>query len=431
MIHCVISETQSAFLKGRQILDGVLIANEIVDGAKKLKKKGGFCYQNRLLSWSHKQLSFCGRLTLLKSVLAALSTYYLSFFRAPTAIIRSVESPFKHFLWGGKNGERKICWVAWEEVCKEKGMGGLGIKNLGAFNLALLGKWVWRARAEHGLLWHKVLAARYSGLEVGDGDLHRRGSSWWRGITSIDNEGHGFSESWVRNNLVRTLGDGKEVRFWMDVWLGEGSLEEMFPRLLSLAVDKEVSVSDMGEWDGDEWNWRCRWRKELYQWEEALLHTLVGKVQGTMVRTSEADGWRWKADGSWVYSVKSAYGQIMTQSTGTRDHLFASLWSKLVPCKVAALGSRVIRNRLPTKTNLVVRGVHLGEDGLQCAGCGHNNESVGHLFFECPIFSDTWRRVLDWCRLESDLHVDCKSHFQQFQGLISGNKEAVDHWQVI
>lgn len=35
-------------------------------------------------------------------------------------------------------------------MCKEKGLGGLGIKNLGAFNLALLGKWVWRARIEKG-----------------------------------------------------------------------------------------------------------------------------------------------------------------------------------------------------------------------------------------------------------------------------------------
>jgi hypothetical protein len=38
VMSSVISETQSAFIHGRQILDGILIANEIVEDAKRLKK---------------------------------------------------------------------------------------------------------------------------------------------------------------------------------------------------------------------------------------------------------------------------------------------------------------------------------------------------------------------------------------------------------
>ena len=34
----VISSTQSAFIHGRQVLDGILITNELVEDAKRLKK---------------------------------------------------------------------------------------------------------------------------------------------------------------------------------------------------------------------------------------------------------------------------------------------------------------------------------------------------------------------------------------------------------
>lgn len=38
VIGSVGSKSQSTFISGRQILDGVLVANEIVDEAKKKKK---------------------------------------------------------------------------------------------------------------------------------------------------------------------------------------------------------------------------------------------------------------------------------------------------------------------------------------------------------------------------------------------------------
>jgi hypothetical protein len=109
--------------------------------------------KNRFSKWRGKNLSMGGRVLLLRSVLSAIPVFYLSFFRAPSGIVSKLESLFKQFLWGGNEESRRVNWLKWEKVCLDKENGGLGIKNIKAFNVALLGKWVWRK---------KVCGIRYS-----------------------------------------------------------------------------------------------------------------------------------------------------------------------------------------------------------------------------------------------------------------------------
>lgn len=54
--------------------------------------------QKRFSSWSSNHLSFAGRLVLIKSILSAPPTYFLSFFKAPKGILKSLESVFKKNL---------------------------------------------------------------------------------------------------------------------------------------------------------------------------------------------------------------------------------------------------------------------------------------------------------------------------------------------
>nr|ABN08675.1 RNA-directed DNA polymerase (Reverse transcriptase) [Medicago truncatula] len=58
----------------------------------------------KLLSWNNKFLSFGGRLVLLKSVMSSLPVYFLSFFKAPTGIVSSIESILFIFLNCGRGG---------------------------------------------------------------------------------------------------------------------------------------------------------------------------------------------------------------------------------------------------------------------------------------------------------------------------------------
>lgn len=54
----------------------------------------------RLPSWKSKHLSMGGRLVLLKSVLSSLPVYAISFFKAPSGIVSTIESIFNFFFFG-------------------------------------------------------------------------------------------------------------------------------------------------------------------------------------------------------------------------------------------------------------------------------------------------------------------------------------------
>lgn len=47
--------------------------------------------------------------------------------------------------------------MAWDKVCKLKNEGGLGIKNLDLFNIALFTKWKWRLLTNDDAYWRDII----------------------------------------------------------------------------------------------------------------------------------------------------------------------------------------------------------------------------------------------------------------------------------
>jgi hypothetical protein len=121
----------------------------------------------RLVGWKRMYLSKGGRLTLIKSTLSNLPTYYLSLFPIPASVAQRIEKIQRNFLWGNSEEVINFHLVRLDHICTPYSNGGLNIRNLRRFNEALLGKWLWRFRVEREALWRQVVKVKYGSLEGG------------------------------------------------------------------------------------------------------------------------------------------------------------------------------------------------------------------------------------------------------------------------
>ena len=79
-------------------------------------------------------------------------------------VANKIEKLQRDFLWG----DSKTHLVGWDKVCAPMANGGLGVRKLTTFNIALLGKWLWQFGVEETRLWKRVVALKF-GKEWGDG----------------------------------------------------------------------------------------------------------------------------------------------------------------------------------------------------------------------------------------------------------------------
>ncbi|KAF1883289.1 hypothetical protein Lal_00030397 [Lupinus albus] len=178
----------------------------------------------------------------------------------------SKEAINARFIPNNKSGRKCIAWVAWDEVCKPKELGGLEVKDLLHFNHALPGKWRRSRLHDKDVFWVKVINSKY-GTEW-PCQKNTTASRWWKDLEKVGSLDE-VNGGWFVDNVWKEIGNGLHSYFWHDIWIGNQSLKMVFPRLFRLASNQLSCVADNGSWSNDLIRTRLTTKDELFK--EMLL----------------------------------------------------------------------------------------------------------------------------------------------------------------
>ena len=210
-------------------------------------------------------------------------------------------------------------------------------------------------------------------------------------------------------NLSLKLGEGTRVRFWQDNWVGEKSLDKLFPGLFSLSVQQHELVANMGWFEGHVWRWTLAWERELSIAEQAQLDALQLILQNAHPHRSVKDQVLW--EGKKTFSTKALITEAnkIKSSNGTVDNLASTVWMKIAPPKIEFMTWLALLGKLNTREMLQQKGIIAAEANL-CTFCSAHSESCDHLLMSCAVSWRVWKAIAD----ELDVRIETKPTFRQF-----------------
>lgn len=97
---------------------------------------------SKIRTWGPRNMSYVARATLINAVLLNLHSYWVFIFVIPKTVLKKIISICRNFLWDGKVISNRSPPIAWDDMCRHKNEGGLGIRTCINWNVAAIGKLV-------------------------------------------------------------------------------------------------------------------------------------------------------------------------------------------------------------------------------------------------------------------------------------------------
>lgn len=282
----------------------------------------------------------------------------------------------------GDINRKGTCLAAWETACKSKDEGGLGIIDIKTQNNALLLKFLDKFYRKSDIPWVQVTWSKiYDSHQTPPHLRSPVGLFWWKDIIKLFNL--------FQQVAVYKPNMGDTFALWSEAWLGHDQiLKDMYPELFSFCRKVNCSLKYFIEEDMSHF-----FRLPLPQEAANQLLLIETHINNTDMDEQQIDVWSY-CWGSSIYSSKKTYKIL--QGHIQASPLFKWLWGASNLGKHLFFFWLLLRDRLNTR-NLLRRKNRLLED-YSCVLCNSNQEeTLLHLFFECPFSIACWTSIgIQW-----------------------------------
>ena len=238
--------------------------------------------------WKEKFLSRAGKEILVKAVAQAIPIYAMSCFDITKSFCDEISSMVCRYWWNNQDEERHH-WLSWQCLTKPKTEGGLGLRDLHIFNLAMLARQGWQLLQDPESLCGRVPRAKY----FPDGKLldavPAPGISYtWRSILK--------GVDLLKEGIIYRVGDGTKIKVWKNPWIPECGTRRprSLPGRSPIPLVADLLNPNTGGWDE-------ALVRDLFQKEDAKAILSISICEGM------EDNFAWHFEQRGIFSVKSAY----------------------------------------------------------------------------------------------------------------------------
>jgi hypothetical protein len=301
-------------------------------------------FKSKLSTYKANRLSHAARLTLIKSVFSSIPIYYMSNIFFSKKFLAKLTAIIRNFWWTGVQDDhttRRLCLRAWSDICIEKNIGGLGVRNLQALNQCLVLSAAWRLAKEPQSHLALILKAKYHhDTTIWRANSNKPKSAFWTAILKV-------RPLLISAGFYQIFDGGSSI--WSTPWFSEW--ETIYDNLIIQPAPfvYPAVVKDL-------------WQPNHKAWNVELIHSLFSPptanaiIQTPIINSDGQDTLVWKLTPGGQFTSKSAY-----------KHCFANL-------------------ALPTGKRASRFSKHIKSE---CSRCGSMEDEM-HILFLCPFSKAAW-----------------------------------------